>query len=56
MVLLTLDVIASFGVDAVRLSLLMGATPGNDSRYSEEKIEAKRNFINKLLEYLSFCS
>ncbi len=43
-----IDVIASFGADAVRLSLLMGATPGNDSRYSEEKIEAKRNFINKL--------
>lgn len=26
----------------------MGFTPGNDSRFSEEKIEAKRNFINKL--------
>lgn len=26
----------------------MGSTPGNDSRYSAEKIEAKRNFINKL--------
>ncbi|MDD3285307.1 MAG: valine--tRNA ligase [Patescibacteria group bacterium] len=43
-----LEVIAKYGADAVRLSLLMGATPGNDSRYSEEKIEAKRNFINKL--------
>lgn len=37
-----------FGADAVRLSLLMGFTPGNDTRFSEEKIEAKRNFINKL--------
>jgi valyl-tRNA synthetase len=43
-----LEVINLYGADAVRLSLLMGATPGNDSRYSEEKIEAKRNFINKL--------
>ncbi len=43
-----LDMINSYGADAVRLSLLMGATPGNDSRYSEEKIEAKRNFVNKL--------
>lgn len=43
-----LDAIAEYGADALRLSLLMGATPGNDSRYSEEKIEAKRNFVNKL--------
>ena len=40
--------IDKYGADALRLSLLMGATPGNDSRYSEEKIEAKRNFVNKL--------
>jgi len=43
-----LEVINKYGADAVRLSLLMGSTPGNDSRYNEEKIEAKRNFINKL--------
>ena len=43
-----IDAISSYGADALRLSLLMGATPGNDSRYSEEKIESKRNFINKL--------
>ncbi|MCF7860211.1 valine--tRNA ligase [Patescibacteria group bacterium] len=43
-----LETIAKYGADAVRLSLLMGSTPGNDSRYNEEKIEAKRNFINKL--------
>jgi valyl-tRNA synthetase len=40
--------IDKYGADALRLSLLMGATPGNDSRYSEDKIEAKRNFVNKL--------
>lgn len=43
-----LDAISEYGADALRLSLLMGSTPGNDSRYSAEKIEAKRNFINKL--------
>ena len=49
-----LEVIAKYGADAVRLSLLMGATPGNDSRYSEEKIESKRNFINKLWNIARF--
>jgi valyl-tRNA synthetase len=43
-----LDVIAQFGTDAVRLSLLYGTTPGNDFKLSEEKIESNRNFINKL--------
>lgn len=37
-----------YGADAVRLALLMGSTPGNDVRFSEEKLESKRNFINKL--------
>lgn len=43
-----LDMIAKYGTDATRLSLLMGATPGNDARFNEDKVEAKRNFINKL--------
>jgi valyl-tRNA synthetase len=43
-----LEMIEKFGADAVRLSLLMGFTPGNDSKFSEEKIETKRNFVNKL--------
>ncbi len=42
------DMITKYGTDATRLSLLMGSTPGNDSRFSEEKVEAKRNFVNKL--------
>lgn len=37
-----------YGADALRLSLLMGSTPGNDSRYSADRVKAKRNFINKL--------
>ena len=43
-----LDVIKEFGTDALRLSLLIGNTPGNDMRYSEEKVASNRNFINKL--------
>jgi len=43
-----LDMITKFGTDATRLAVLTGSTPGNDSRFSEDKVEAKRNFINKL--------
>ncbi len=43
-----LDMIARFGTDAVRLSLVIGTTPGNDTRLSEEKIAGFRNFTNKL--------
>lgn len=43
-----LDMIQKFGTDAVRLSLVIGTTPGNDSRLSEEKIAGFRNFTNKL--------
>ncbi len=43
-----LELVAEYGADAVRLAVLTGSTPGNDSRYNPEKIQAKRNFINKL--------
>jgi len=43
-----LDLIPKYGTDAVRLSLLMGSTPGQDTRLSEAKIEGFRNFTNKL--------
>src|SRR5680860_189937 len=43
-----IEMIEKFGADAVRLSLLMGFTPGNDAKFSEDRIEAKRNFVNKL--------
>ena len=43
-----LDMIKLYGTDAVRLSLLVGTTAGNDSRIYEEKIATERNFINKL--------
>ena len=43
-----LDMIEKYGTDATRLSLVIGATPGKDSRLSEEKIAGFRNFTNKL--------
>ena len=43
-----LEVIEKYGADALRLTLVTGNAPGNDMRYSEEKITASRNFANKL--------
>ena len=43
-----LEVIAQYGADALRFMLVDGSTPGNDMRYSEKKVEAARNFANKL--------
>ncbi|HAV11115.1 MAG TPA: valine--tRNA ligase [Candidatus Moranbacteria bacterium] len=43
-----LDVIEKYGTDAVRLSLMIGSTPGQDLKLSEDKIGSFRNFTNKL--------
>jgi valyl-tRNA synthetase len=43
-----LDMTTKYGTDAVRLSLVIGSTPGNDIRLGEEKIATFRNFTNKL--------
>ena len=43
-----LEVAAKYGMDALRLSLISGITPGNDSRFYEEKVEGARNMVNKL--------
>ncbi len=43
-----LEIIDKYGADALRLTLVTGNAPGNDMRYSEEKITASRNFANKL--------
>jgi valyl-tRNA synthetase len=43
-----LDVIAKYGADALRFSIATGSTPGNDMKLVESKIEASRNFANKL--------
>lgn len=43
-----LKVIEEYGADALRLMLATGNSPGNDMRFSEKKVEACRNFANKL--------
>ena len=43
-----LKVIDEFGADALRFALATGNAPGNDMRFSDEKIESARNFANKL--------
>ncbi len=43
-----LDVIEKYGTDSLRMSLIIGTTPGNDIRYSDDKVEAASNFANKL--------
>ena len=43
-----LEIIEKYGADSLRLSLMTGVAPGNDTRYSDTKVEACRNFINKL--------
>ncbi len=43
-----LEVIDEYGADALRFSLATGNSPGNDMRYIPERVEASRNFANKL--------
>ena len=43
-----LEVIDKYGADSLRFSLLQGVAPGNDTRYSDAKVEACRNFMNKI--------
>ncbi|MBE6622181.1 MAG: valine--tRNA ligase [Ruminococcaceae bacterium] len=43
-----LEIIDRYGTDALRYALATGNSPGNDMRFSDEKIEAARNFNNKI--------
>ncbi len=43
-----LEIIDKYGADALRFALATGNSPGNDMRFSDEKIESARNFANKL--------
>jgi valyl-tRNA synthetase len=43
-----LEVIDEYGADALRFMLATGNSPGNDMRYSDDKVKAARNFANKL--------
>ena len=43
-----LEIIAEYGADALRLTLITGNAPGNDMRFYMERVEASRNFANKV--------
>lgn len=43
-----LEIIEKYGADALRLTLITGNAPGNDMRFYYEKVEANRNFANKV--------
>ncbi len=43
-----LEIIEKYGTDALRFSLVLGISPGNDIRYMPEKLESASNFANKL--------
>jgi valyl-tRNA synthetase len=49
-----LDVIERFGADALRLTLLVGVAPGNDTRFLPEKLEGSQRFCNKLWNVARF--
>jgi valyl-tRNA synthetase len=43
-----LEFIDEYGADTLRFTLITGNTPGNDMRFRQEKVEASRNFVNKI--------
>ena len=43
-----IDVMDEYGTDALRFTLLVGSTPGQDTNLSLDKVEGNRNFVNKL--------
>ena len=50
-----IEVIESFGADALRFNIITGNSPGNDMRYYNERCEAMRNFANKIWNASRFC-
>lgn len=48
------DMAAKYGMDAVRVSLIMGTAPGTDSKISEDKIRGYKHFANKLWNIARF--
>ncbi|MDE5990659.1 MAG: valine--tRNA ligase, partial [Clostridia bacterium] len=43
-----LEIIDNYGADSLRFSLIQGLAPGNDTKYTDQKTEFSRNFMNKL--------
>ena len=49
-----LDIIKSYGADALRMSLVVGIGPGNDSNFTEDKVRAYKKFSNKMWNVARF--
>ncbi|MCR4275012.1 MAG: valine--tRNA ligase [Candidatus Campbellbacteria bacterium] len=49
-----LDIIKSYGADALRMSLVVGIGPGNDSNFTEDKVRAYKKFSNKIWNVTRF--
>ncbi|MCL2545266.1 MAG: class I tRNA ligase family protein, partial [Clostridia bacterium] len=50
-----LEIIDRYGADALRFSLIAGVSPGNDMRFSPDRVEAARNFANKIWNAARFA-
>ena len=51
-----LEIIDKYGADALRFTLATGNAPGNDMRFHTERVEASRNFANKVWNAARFYS
>lgn len=51
-----LELIEEYGADAVRMSLIIGTAPGNDTKLSPEKVKAYKHFANKLWNISRFVT
>ena len=51
-----LDIVEKFGADALRMALVVGASPGNDLSLGEAKIKGYRNFCNKIWNIARFIT
>jgi valyl-tRNA synthetase len=51
-----LDVVAQYGSDALRFTIITGSSPGEDMKLYEEKLESSRNFANKMWQMARFIT
>jgi valyl-tRNA synthetase len=49
-----LDVVAEYGADSLRFTIITGSSPGEDMKLYEEKLESSRNFCNKIWQMARF--
>jgi valyl-tRNA synthetase len=49
-----IEMIEKYGADALRMALIVGVTPGGDSRFEEEKVKAYKKFSNKIWNITRF--